>query len=229
MKIENAQQIERKGVSMFVYADAGVGKTSLAKTLANPLVIDIDGGMAVLKGADLDYVTVLKSLKNLSEVFDSLESMDKYPSIFLDSVSELEKMMLIDHGKRSKNHGAPTQNDYNIVYFKERDYIRRFRDLREKGIDVIATALEMPLELEQFEGVVRTRMYPMMGKKLSPEICGLFDVVAHMEISTKPGFEGDRYLRLQPTEQIAAKNRLTDDQFWPADLGSFIEKVRPKE
>lgn len=229
MKISSAKDIVHKGQTILVYGDAGVGKTSLARSLRKVLVVDIDGGMATLAGEDIEYISVLDNLENLREVFDHIENTDEYETIFIDSATELEKMMLIEYGKRSKNDVVPTRNDYGIVYFKERDYLRRARNLREHGVNIVVTALEMPLELEQDEGVIRTRAYPMMGKSLAPEIVGLFDVVAHMEVSQKKGMEGKRFLRLQPTERIVAKNRYSQDLYWEADLQGFIDKIREEK
>jgi len=101
--------------------------------------------------------------------------------------------------------------------------MRRLRDMRDRGVNVVVTALEMPLELEQHDGIIRTRSYPMMGRKLAPEICGLFDIVAHMEVSAEKAKEGQRFLRLQPTENIVAKNRFGAEMYWEANLGSLIE------
>jgi phage nucleotide-binding protein len=226
MNIESTKDNGERGQLYLVYGEAGVGKTSLAKTLDNPIVIDVEGGVVVLKHDDIAVVRIREDLSNMRDVFDNLDGLDGYGAIILDSLSELEKFMLIALGKRGKNDGVPSLHDYGVVQYSVRDYLRRLRALAERGVDVIVTALEMPLELEQGDGIIRTRLYPLLMKKLAPEICGLFDVVAHMEVSAKPDHEGERFLRLQPTPDIMAKNRYTDDKFWTANLGEFITKVR---
>jgi len=226
MKIEKTNEIAAKGITVLLYGDSGVGKTSTAGTLDNPLLIDIEGGVACLQHKDIDTVRIHSDLSNIKDIFDEISTIEGYGAVMFDSATELEKFMLIELAKRSRNEGMPTLQDYGIVSFRMRDYMRRLRDLRETGMDVIVTALEMPLELEQGDGVIRTRAYPMMGRRLAPEICGLFDIVGHMEVSTKKGHEGERFIRLQPTEQIVAKNRYNEDRYCTADLGALFEKIR---
>ena len=96
---------------------------------------------------------------------------------------------------------------------------------QKRGVNVIVTALEMPLELESNDDAIRTRLYPMFGRKLAPEVCGLFDVVARVEVSTKPGHEGERFLRMDGDDRIMAKNRYGTGKFATADLGALFSAI----
>ena len=228
MEITKTNKQNKTGFTILVYGDSGLGKTTLAKTLPDCLLIDIEGGVASLRKEEVDVVRVSDNLGNLQSVFDSLLTITGYKTVMLDSATELEKAMLIQLANQSRNKGMPSLHDYGVVSFRMRDYVRRLRDLRDEGINVVVTALEMPLELEQCDGIIRTRSYPMMGRKLAPEICGLFDIVAHMEVSAQKGQEGERYLRLQPTKNIVAKNRLGAENQFPAHLGKLIELYTQK-
>lgn len=222
--------IESKaGISLLVYGESGVGKTTLLGTLPDhvTLLIDVEGGTSVLKSRDIDVVRIKEDLENLKETFDTLGGSQTkgYKHVCLDSSTELEKFMLIRLAQASSNDGMPTLHDYGVVSFKMRDYMRRLRDLRDKDMNVIVTALEMPLELQQDENSIQTRMYPMLARKLAPEICGLFDIVAHMEISMKPGHEGERFLRLDGNERVVAKNRYNQRKFYTANLSELFDEI----
>lgn len=227
VKISSTREVTKQGKSVLVYAESGVGKSTLLGTMSGPtLVLNVEGGLYVLKDcADVDHIEILESLDNLAEVFDFLSdpgNIHDYRNIALDSGTELEKFMQIRLAKKSSNDGMPSMHDYGVISFKMRDYMRRLRDLRDVGKNVVITCLEMPIELQQEDGEVKTRLYPMMGRKLAPEICGLFDIVARLEISQKPGNEGLRFLRLDGDERMIAKNRYGNGKFAAANLGAVF-------
>jgi phage nucleotide-binding protein len=210
MKITKAKDIKKAGATIFLFGESGTGKTSALKTLpGKTLIFDIEGGTSVLRGSDVDIVTIPHSLTGFKEAIDEICLMEKLPydNVCLDSLTEVQTCMLVAMANASKTQ-SPTLQDYGIVQFKIRDYCRRLRDLREKGVNVVITALQVALEIEQNEDVTRTCLYPLLMKKLSPEVCGLFDVVAHMEVSSKKETLGKRYFRLDGNESVMAKNRL---------------------
>ena len=229
MHIEKLDDENKKGKTLIVFGESGVGKTSLLGTLPEneTLILDVEGGTVVLRGKKMGVVRIKEDLSNLKEVFDEIVNTNviDFKYIALDSATELEKFMQVRLSQKSSNDGMPSLHDYGVVSFKMRDYMRRLRDLRDKGITVIVTALEFPLELVNNENETRTRTYPMMAQKLAPEIAGLFDIVAHMEVSSKAGHEGERFLRLDGTDSVLAKNRYGHARFATADLTKLFADI----
>lgn len=233
LTVQKTTEAAAVGKTILVYGESGAGKSTLLGTLpGRTLVLDVEGGLTVLRKAErVDRIRIPESLENLKEVFAGITGGAADPAAFpwanicLDSASELEKFMLIRLAAVSKNDGMPSLHDYGVTSFRMRDYMRQLRDLRERGLNVIVTCLEMPLELEQSDNSIRTRLYPMLARKLAPEICGLFDIVARLEISQKPGAEGRRFLRMDGNEQIVAKNRYGNGGFADAHLGRVFAAI----
>lgn len=233
LEITQTDNVASQGITMLVYGESGVGKTTLLGTLPekDTLIIDVEGGIASLRKKSIAVVKVNSNLDNLSAIFEELHKTE-YKNICFDSVSELDKHMLMAIGKTGKNSNVPEMQHYLIVQYKLRDYLRELRDLRDSGKNVFITALEMPLELERVDGSRYTKLYPMISKRIAPEICGLYDIVARMEISSTEGEEGNRYLRIQPTPEIVAKNRFDDSgkvNTINADLTALIGKINSKK
>lgn len=227
MNIGKTNEQARKGITMLVYGDSGTGKTTLLGTIADPntLIIDVEGGLSVLRDKTFDTVRVSEDLANLKEVFDHLQNGLKHTTICLDSATELEAFMIAQLSK-IKNREKPTLDEYGAAAYKMRQYMRVLRDLRDKGVNVVITALETPMDLEQGSGVTRTKMYPLMMKKLAPEVAGLFDIVARMKVSVKEGSKGTRFLLLDGTENELAKTRYRMEKPWfEADLGKLFATV----
>jgi phage nucleotide-binding protein len=206
LKTTKLSDLPSVGVSCLIYSEPGMGKTSLLGTLpGKTLILDMDHGTSVLKGckADIEIYHVKPDLSDLKELFDELRTDKKYNNVCLDTGTELEKAMLVQYGANGKNDGAPELRHYNSTQFKLRDYIRTLRDMTQRGINVFITAWEMPLEITQLDGVIQTKAYPMFSTKLSPEICGLFNIVGRIEQGKE-----ERFIRLAQNSICIAKDRL---------------------
>lgn len=226
--IKQTDNMDRKGHSLIVYSDSGKGKTYLLGTLPEKetLIVDIEGGLTSISHKKIDYVPIpegLPGIKKFKDIHEALRTGSlKYKNVALDSATELERYLqfslLRERGKtflQLKEYGDSSQ--------KMREYLRLFRDLTAIGINVIFTALEMPLEIQRGEDELLTKSFPMMSKKLSPEICGYVDMVAKLEVNPKTG---DRRLNFTGSDVQIGKSRIAHiNQYEPANLTKLFKKI----
>jgi len=56
------------GVKLLVYGQAGAGKTTLIKTLPNPVVLSAEGGLLSIADADLPFIEI-SDMESLREAY----------------------------------------------------------------------------------------------------------------------------------------------------------------
>lgn len=219
MKLNDA--LKQSGVSAIIYGESGIGKTHFAGTLPGKTLIiaaEANGIKTLAKfpeaakaNLNVEFLpppadTIDKTSAQYNAFFDNLMVQDlDCDNIVLDSASELASTLLIQRTDVNKNGGAPTMKNYNEVQSSMRRYMRIMRDLAIlKGKNVLILALESEMILSQTGETTTSKAHPSLsGKKLAPEIEGLFDIVGHLEKMS----DGRRFIRLEGTETFVAKDR----------------------
>lgn len=234
MKVISTKNLSQNRLKILIYGQAGVGKTSLAATLKEKvLVISAEAGLLSLAGHDIDSIDVTaddngepipkeKRAKRLGEVFGyvcSDEAKKKYQWLFLDSLTEISQNMLeaLAEVYTDPKDTIKMWGDYNK---KARSLIKSFRDL--PYYNVIMTALETIDKDENNRRYLRPEMQGGVGKQLT----GFFDEVLHMYIddtTEKP----QRAILCQPKENIQAKDRSGRlSVLEKPDLQAIADKIR---
>ncbi len=218
-----------RGVCILLYSDPGKGKTTCAATLpaGETLFINVEAGLGPLLGTghvvfpsfgcDPDW------LNDIDTIYKNLRTQDHpFKYVVLDNISDLEQKIILGLcEKRGKE--TPELREYGDAAFKMREHTRLFRDLVQRGITVIFNAWEFLLDMKNDQGGILTKTFPKLSKKVSPEVCGIVDVVARLEVHEK---SGKRWLRLGPSDQFITKTQFKGlDGGEPADLPALLEKI----
>ena len=226
MDFEKASSTINRGISFLIYADPGVGKTTLATTLPHKetLIINTEAGLGPTLGkTDLTIFHLKDDLSQMEELYQYLRT-NKHPFkyVVLDNISEMEQWM-INTLTTGRGKDFVELKEYGDAAYKMREYLTLFRDLIYKNITVVFNAWEMPLPIQEHDGIVKTKLFPKMNRKVAPEICGKVDVVGHMEMYEKTG---DRFIRFEPTNEIEAKCQFKGlDKFEPPDFHAILKKL----
>ena len=221
INLKKTGSLSAGGVKMLVYGQAGAGKTSLIKTLPQPIVLSAEGGLLSIQDADLPYIEIA-SMDDLREAWAWLNTNEgmAYQSVALDSISEIAEVVLNTEKKNTKD---PRQA-YGAMQEQMADIIRAFRDL--PGRHVLMTA---KLEKSQDE-MARILYAPSMpGNKTGQSLPYFFDEVLALRVERDAEGNTQRALMCDGDGSWLAKDRSGKLDAWEApDLGAIIAKIGGK-
>ena len=220
ISVKTTGSLAANGVKVLVYGQAGAGKTSLVKTLPNPIVLSAEGGLLSIRDADLPYIEI-SDMDTLKEAYTWLTSADEakqYQSVALDSISEIAEVVLNAEKKATKD---PRQA-YGAMQEQMADIIRAFRDLPGKHV-------YMSAKLEKSQDEMGKMLYNpgMPGKSLTQGLPYFFDEVLALRIERDAEGVTQRALMCDSDGLWLAKDRSGKLDIWEApDLGAIIAKIQ---
>lgn len=212
-----------QGVKMLVYSPAGYGKTVLASTLPDPLILSAEAGLLSIRHTNIPVIKI-ESMTDLLEAYEFVKSSEhasRFASIALDSISEIAEVVLANAKATAKDprQAYGTMNE-QIAYL-----IRAFRDLPGKHVYFSA---KQDREKDDTSGLM---LYgpSMPGKQLTQGVAHFFDEVFALGIGTLPDKTTYRFLRTRPDPQFNAKDRSGAlDEFEEPNLSKIIAKILKK-
>ena len=88
MEIKRTSDVTLEGITILVYGNSGVGKTSLIRTIpGRVLILSAEAGLLSLRNTDIEYVGI-HSMADLSEAYSYITAhLADYSCIVLDSLS----------------------------------------------------------------------------------------------------------------------------------------------
>ena len=221
INVKTTGSLSANGVKVLCYGAAGAGKTSLIKTLPNPIVLSAEGGLLSIQDADLPYIEIT-DMATLQEAYKWLtESADAkgFQSVALDSISEIAEVVLNAEKKATKD---PRQA-YGAMQEQMADIIRAFRDISGKNV-------YMSAKLEKTQDEQGRILYgpSMPGAKLSQQIPYLVDECYALRVERDADGGVQRALMTQSDGLWAAKSRGKLAAWEAPDLGAIIAKIGGK-
>jgi phage nucleotide-binding protein len=215
------ESVANTGINIFVYGEAGSGKTSAIKTLpGKPLILSAEGGLLSIVDFDgpADVVEV-STVDEVREAYALLANGDHgYDWIVLDSFSEICEIMLAEEKQKT----ADPRQAYGAVIDHGTSMARAFRDL---PISSYITGKEISYTDEDTGRVMRKPSMP--GAKLGNALPYLFDEVFRLVVvEDKDSGERVRWFQTAEDVRTVAKDRSGKlDAFEPADLKHIAAKI----
>ena len=208
-----------KWVNMFIYGDAGVGKTHFISTAQDDertsplLIIDCEGGMATIRDRDDIDIRRATSREDLNTIHTDLFKQDEpyYKTVAIDTFSEFAKvnMTRIMQDAYNKNPAkvdldVPSPREWGIHLSHIRKILRAFRDLPCHTIFTAHTNVKTENDVE--------RITPNIQGQGVREVPGFVDIMGYYR--SAPG--GKRVMQFAKTARVDAKTRYQE-------LGESIE------
>ena len=222
INVKTTGSLSANGVKVLCYGAAGAGKTSLIKTLPNPIVLSAEGGLLSIQDADLPYIEIT-DMATLQEAYKWLtESADAkgFQSVALDSISEIAEVVLNAEKKATKD---PRQA-YGAMQEQMADIIRAFRDISGKNV-------YMSAKLEKTQDEQGRILYgpSMPGNKTGQALPYFYDEVLALRVEKDAEGNTQRALMCDSDGLWLAKDRSGKLAAWEApDLGAIIAKIGGK-
>jgi phage nucleotide-binding protein len=218
ISVKTTGSLSANGVKMLVYGQAGAGKTSLIRTLPDPIVLSAEGGLLSIQDANLPYIEI-SSMEDLMEAHTWLTSGDgvHYKSVALDSISEIAEVVLNHEKKIAKD---PRQA-YGAMQEQMADIIRAFRDLPGRHV-------YMSAKLEKSQDETGRVLYApsMPGNKTGQQLPYFFDEVLALRVEKDADGNTQRAIMCDSDGLWLAKDRSGKLGAWEApDLGEIIAKI----
>ena len=219
INLKRTSGLAANGVKLLVYGQAGAGKTSLIRTLPNPIILSAEAGLLSLTGTDISYIEIT-SMAELQEAYLWASSSDEaagFDSIALDSISEIGEVVLSSEKKATKDPRAA----YGAMQEQMGDLIRAFRDLPGKNVYFSA-------KLEKSQDEMGKLLYnpAMPGKALTQGLPYFFDEVLALRVERDADGNAHRALMCDSDGLWLAKDRSGKLEPWEApDLGAIIAKI----
>jgi phage nucleotide-binding protein len=222
INVKTTGSLAANGVKVLVYGQAGAGKTSLIKTLPQPIVLSAEGGLLSIQDADLPFIEI-SDMETLREAYTWLTQSDEakgFQSVALDSISEIAEVVLNAEKKATKD---PRQA-YGAMQEQMADIIRAFRDLPGRHV-------YMSAKLEKTQDEMGRVLYApsMPGNKTGQALPYFFDEVLALRVEKDSDNNTQRALMCDSDGLWLAKDRSGKLDAWEApDLGAVIAKIGGK-
>ena len=219
IQLKSTRNVAINGVKLLVYGQAGAGKTTLIRTLPDPIVLSAEAGLLSLRDSDIPYIEI-SDMATLREAYEWLANSDEakqFRSVALDSISEIGEVVLSAEKKKS---GDPRQA-YGAMQDQMADVIRSFRDLPGRHVYMSAKA-----EKAQDDQGHILQSPGMPGNKAAQSLPFYFDEVLALRVHRTEDNQTQRALMCHSDGVWQAKDRSGKLDFWEApDVGAVINKI----
>ena len=196
MNIIKPKDLVSKNAKILIYGQSGIGKSYLAGSAENAIMLDLEKGSASVKNKDIDVIEI-SDAKEFKKAIVWAREQDKYKTIIIDSLTRYSEMLFLVLKKMypDKKDGLNLWGDFDVASRS------RIEEILSIPKNIIVTLLEEPVN----DGGI-LRKYPMYkANKFKMMLPSYFDLVSHLVVND----EGKRLMVNEPTNDSIGKNRFS--------------------
>lgn len=187
----------KQTLTALIYGQAGVGKSTLAASAPNAVLLDFDGGTSRMNGA---HIIPTLQVSQWEEVVTALDEVRQTPAIATIVIDTVGKMMayMDDYIKRTNPKMRQYDGSLSLKGFgmRKQMFLDFLKSVSVMGRNVIFVAHE----IEQKRGD-ETIIRPEVGGSSTNDLVKELDLVGYMEM-----FGNKRTISFTPCEKYYAKN-----------------------
>lgn len=155
-RIKTPERID-EDIKIVLYGPSGTGKTTIASTFPGPILhLDIKERTAKsLRGVKGLETISIRTWKDFEDVYWFLKDEDKYKTVVIDTVSQLQDLAIANvlqqrkrklDGKRAGDWGTLKKQDWGAVASDMKTWLMNYRDLE---MNVVFIAQDRVFKIEE--------------------------------------------------------------------------------
>lgn len=198
LKIKKASdKIERDKFKVLIYGEPGIGKTTLALTAPNPLLIDCDTGISrVSPQFRKDYMEV-SNWEDIDSLLNSPQEIAQYETLIIDTAGKLLDYLSLNIIKTNYKLGSKTGG---LTLQGYGQLLSEFRIFNTRVMQLGKSIVYVAHHTEQKDGEV-TKMRPDITGKSLGSILREMDLVGFMQSRNN-----ERTISFTPSDTYIGKN-----------------------
>ncbi|MCD8293984.1 MAG: ATP-binding protein [Clostridia bacterium] len=199
--IRKASELETKStISMLIYGQPGVGKSTLGMSAPEAVMFDYDNGVSRMHGAHRGLTVQVRSWEDTQKALDEIAaSYPQVQTIVIDTVGKMldymSEYIMRTNTRMRKNDGTMSLQGYGL---RKNMFIEFIRQTGVIGKNVIFIAHEKETKGADGETTVKR---PEVGGSSANDLLKELDLVGYVQMVGK-----QRTISFNPTEWFYAKN-----------------------
>lgn len=205
------------GVKSLIYGPPSSGKTPVALTALNPIILVTEPGLlSVRTNVSPSYQAyTADNIFSFFEWFLKSKENSKFDTLCIDSVSQMCEIILTDELKKNKDG----RKAYGELSRKVMEIMNALYFMPNKHLYLIAKE-------QRFDNgnlIVKRPYYP--GQDLNIKLNHLFDQILHLDIQNIPGHGQHKAFRCIGSIDVMARDRTSKlNEYEPPNFGEIIKK-----
>jgi phage nucleotide-binding protein len=214
-------------LTAMIYGQPGIGKSTLACSAPQPVMLDFDGGIERVNGAHQCDCVQISKWEEVYEALDEIKGANCYKSLIIDTIGKMLSYME-DFIKRTEPKMKLYDGTLSLKGYGKRKqmFIQLLKDTAIMGLNIIFVAHET--EIKRDDNIV---IRPEISGSAANELVKELDLVGYMEAYGK-----QRTICFDPSDKYYAKNTcniygaqklelLVNDQGEPIGKNDYLQKV----